>query len=186
VSIESAADELIAAASRLSGPQLLHLARETRRATGRGPAAYLGLAAPSTALKAATAVGRRAGREPLMKQRDLPLSEAALSAATEAAALAGRDTSDVESAWDQYKVAVGSGGPRERKRAFRASCGVFRRGLGRSLDRRWLMAGIGAHWALVALVTWDLAEEDGPYTREHRNDLTIPWAAVAPIPDPGG
>jgi hypothetical protein len=48
------------------------------------------------------------------------------------------------------------------------------------------MAGNGAHWALVALVTWDLAEEDGPYTGEHRNDLIILWSAVARIPDPGG
>lgn len=185
MSIESAADELIAAASRLSGPQLLQLAKATRRAMGRGPAAYLGLASPSTALRAATAAGKKSGREALVRQRDLPLSEAVLSAAIGAASLAGRETAEVQAAWDEYKIAIDSGQTRDRRSAFRASRGSFRRGLGRPLDRRWLIAGVGAHWALIALVTWDLVE-DGLYTSEHRLELTIPWTAVAPIPDLGG
>jgi hypothetical protein len=118
VSIESAADELITAASRLSGPQLLQLAEATRRAMGRGPAAYLGLASPSTALRAATAAGKKTGRETLMQQKELPLGEAVLSAAVGAASLAGRETADVQAAWDEYKVAVDSGRP---SGSFRAS-----------------------------------------------------------------
>lgn len=184
VSIESAVDELIATASRLNESQLLQLARATRRAMGRGPAAYLGLASPSAALQAATTVGKKAGRESLMEEKGPQLNEAVLSAAIGSASLAGRETAEVQGAWDEYKVAVDSGQHRHQKRAFRASRGAFRRGLGRPLDRRWLIASVGANWALVALVTWDLAENAGRYTLEHRHELTIPWTAVAPVPDP--
>ncbi len=121
-----------------------------------------------------------------MEEKGAHLSEAILSAAIGAASVSGRETADVQAAWDEYKVAVDSGQAKNQKRAFRASRGAFRRGLGRPLDRRWLIASVGANWALVALVTWDLAENAGPYTREHRQELTVPWAAVAPVPDPGG
>lgn len=182
VLIESAADELIATASRLSEPQLLDLARATRRAMGRSPAAYLGLVAPSSALRAASAVGKEAGREALLKHKELALTDAVLSAATVAATLAGRDTTGVRVVWDQWKVAVESGNARQQKGTFRASRRAFRRGLGSPLNRRWLMASTGAHWALVALVTWDLAEDHGSYTTANRDELTIPWTSVAPIP----
>lgn len=39
------------------------------------------------------------------------------------------------------------------------------------------MAGIGAEWTLVAILTWDLASSD-KYTVEQREELTRPWAAV--------
>jgi hypothetical protein len=47
------------------------------------------------------------------------------------------------------------------------------------------MASMGANWAVVALMTWDLAADDGPYTKAHRHELASPWAAVAPIPNAG-
>jgi len=98
VSVESATDELIATAFRLNESQLLQLVRETRRAMGRGPAAYLGLASPSAALQAATSIGKSAGREPLMEEKGPHLSEAILSAAIGAASVAGREAADVQAA----------------------------------------------------------------------------------------
>jgi hypothetical protein len=174
VQIEQAADELISHASRLA-------ARATRRSMGRGLAAYLGLAPPSAAMKAASVALRQARREQLLKTKQTALNDAIIAAAIGAANAAGRDTAGVKSAWDDYNEAVAFGDRRRRKRSFQASRRAFRRGLG-PLGKKWLIASIGANWALVSILTWDLAEDHGPYTPGRRDELGKPWISVAPFP----
>jgi hypothetical protein len=180
VQIDRAADDLASGASKLTGHQLMELAQATRRSMGHGLAAYLGLGHPSAAIRAASDAVQHAGREPLLRSKGTALSEAVLTAAIAASSLTGRDTAGVRAAWDEYKAAVESGDKRRRKRAFQASRKVFRRGFG-PLNKKWFIASTGAHWALVAIVSWDLAL-GGTYTPEQREELTRPWVSVAPLP----
>jgi hypothetical protein len=100
---------------------------------GHGPAAYLGLAAP-TALQVSRTSGETAVRQPLMNQKNRMLSEAVLGAATRAATQAGKDTAGVEAAWDRFGSAVESGSTRERKRAAPLEVHFARVSAARSID----------------------------------------------------
>jgi hypothetical protein len=44
------------------------------------------------------------------------------------------------------------------------------------------MAGMGASWALMVIVTWDLVTQEGPYTIHDRETLVRPWTTVAALP----
>jgi hypothetical protein len=44
------------------------------------------------------------------------------------------------------------------------------------------MAGIGAGWALMAILTWDLAGQKSSYFAGDRDLLTQPWLTVAALP----
>ena len=176
-------DALIATASRLSGAQLSLLASGTRKAMGSGLGAYLGLHSSSlTAVRAASTTIESSGRSVLMTTKAARLDEAVLTAAIGAAQSDGLDPSSVRAAWEDFKAAVDSGDSGRQKEAFQSARKAFLRGLGRRLYRRWLMASIGASWALVALVSWDLTTENGPYRPEQRDILTGPWRTVAALP----
>jgi hypothetical protein len=77
---------------------------------------------------------------------------------------------------------VDLGNSRERQEAFRLARKAFRRGIGSDLTRQWPMASIGATWALVAILIWDQATEEGPYTIRDREILTRPWLMVSLLP----
>lgn len=47
----------------------------------------------------------------------------------------------------------------------------------------WVAAGAAARVAAGAVVTWDLATADGPYTFEHRDLLIAPWREVCGLPE---
>lgn len=181
----SAADELVARTAGLTSSQLVSLAEATRRRIGRGLHAYLGVrTGVDPAVKAATAAISRTGRTDELHAKAAPLEEAVLTAAIAAASTEGRDTEGVLTAWREFQNAVDSDSSRDRQRAFRACRRQCRRGLGRSLARAWPTAGIGAGWALIAVVSWDLVAENGPYTPEHRDALVRPWIDVADLPPP--
>jgi hypothetical protein len=179
------ADELIGRASRFSADELNKLIRATRNAFGSGLGAYLGKRSPMiTANRAASEAIKQAEREEAVRSRVLLVEEAMLAAAIAVAGRAGRDTSGVLDAWQRYGRVVESGSRKERKRTFRATKAALRRGLGRPLAHQWHMAIMGASWAMVALTSWDLVSEKGPYTVRDREALTLPWKAVAPFPAP--
>jgi hypothetical protein len=94
----------------------------------------------------------------------------------------GRDVSAVQPTWNEYRDSVEAGDNDRKEQAFRQSRKVFRHGLGRRLGRRWLMASLGANWALTAIVTWDLVTEIGPYRQVERDALLRPWRSVALLP----
>jgi len=73
--------------------------------------------------------------------------------------------------WQKFQRAVDSGEARERQRA-----------LDLKLARQWPMANIGVWWAFLAILTWDLATRDGPYTILDREILTRPWMTVSSLP----
>lgn len=110
------------------------------------------------------------------------LEDAVLDAAIGEATRAGHDASGVLPAWGDYKAAVDSGDAQRKKQAFQSSRRTIRHSLGGPLYKRWLMASIGASWALMAILSWDLATETGPYTLEQRAALARPWERVAPLP----
>ena len=179
----SKADALIAAACRLSAKQLSDLAEATRKDMGRGISSYMGLGGKRKgAIDAARTAGESAGRGGVLEVKAALLNDSLLRAAVEASSQAGRDASAVVPAWDEFKSAADSGDGSREQSMFRKSSKVLRRGLGRSLYRDWLDAGIGANWALAAVVTWDLVTEDGPYFPRHRDALTTPWRCAAPFP----
>lgn len=183
----SPADALIAAASRLTGAQLAELATATRKSIGPGPLAYLGLRGrPFAAVQVASAALESAGRGPMMAAKAPLLEDAVLNAAIGEATRAGRDGSGVLPAWGDYKAAVDSGDAQRKKQGFQSSRRTIRHSLGGPLYKRWLMASIGASWALMAILSWDLTTETGPYTLEQRAALTGPWERVAPLPSFAG
>jgi hypothetical protein len=180
----AAADELIGRASQLRTDQIVGLATTTRRTIGRGVRGYLGLRSPAltTASLAAEAALKQVDLEDEMRTKVTALNEAVLSASMAAAEGRGRDTAGVREAWQRFQHAVDSEGRQERQRAFRSAKKAFRRGLGLQLARKWPMAGVGAAWALLALLTWDEATTDGPYTVADREILTRPWMSVSSLP----
>jgi hypothetical protein len=52
-----------------------------------------------------------------------------------------------------------------------------------ALDEAWTAARAAALDAATAVVTWDLATEDGPYTIAQRDALIAPWVAACGMPD---
>ena len=146
--------------------------------------AYLGLLPPTvkTPLSAAEAAMTQANMEADVRAKTTLLNEALLSALIAAGARGGRDTSGVRDAWHAFQRAADSGNSRERQRTFRAAKRTFRRGFGRRLTREWPMASIGAAWALMAILSWDQATEEGPYTIQDRDHLTRPWVTVSSLP----
>jgi hypothetical protein len=180
----AAADDLIGRASRLSADQIAGLATTTRRTIGRGLRGYFGLRSPAltAASLAAEAALKRVDLEDEMRTKVTALNEAVLSASMAAAEGQGRDTAGVREAWQRFQQAVDSEGRQERQKAFRSAKRAFRRGLGLQLARKWPMAGVGAAWALLVLLTWDEASTDGPYTIEDRDILTGPWMTVSSLP----
>lgn len=179
-----AADELIARASRLSGEQIIHLASTTRRTMGRGLKAYLGISSSGfrTVNSAAAEALKRGDLEAEMHAKVTLLNRAVLSASVAAAKRRGRDTTGVQEAWQRFEQAVDSGDRSERQKAHRSAKKVFKRGLGRQLTRQWPMASVGAAWALLALLIWDQATNDGLYTTRDREILTRPWMSVSSLP----
>jgi hypothetical protein len=179
-----AADELISRASRLSADQIANLAKATRKTIGHGLRAYLGLRnrALRTANSAAEEALKRANMQDEMRANATLVTDAVLSASVAAAKSAGRDTSGVREAWQHFQRAVDSGDIRERKRAFRSAKKAFRRGIGPQLTRQWPMASIGVSWAVVAILTWDQATREGPFTIHDREILTRPWMTVSTLP----
>ncbi len=174
-------NDLIERASCLSADQIAELARATRKSMGFSLSAYLGLRSGALTASAEEAI-RRAGREEMMRAQARLVEQAVLTAAIGAAHLMGHDTSGVREAWKGYQRAVNLGDRRESQHAFRSTKKVFRKGLGTRLTRQWPMAGLGASWALLAMVTWDLASEEGAYTFRDRAVLTHPWDTVSPFP----
>lgn len=182
--VDPAADELVARASRLDAKEILALAGSTRRTMGRGLKAYLGIPSNKfrTVNSAAAEALKRANRESEMRAKVTVLNSAVLSASIAAAKKQGRDTAGVQEAWERFEQAVDAGDRSGRENAHRAAKKVFRRGLGRELTRQWPMASVGAAWALLALLTWDQATKEGPYTVRDRETLTAPWRTVSSIP----
>jgi len=168
----------------LSADQIAGLATTTRRTIGRGLRGYFGLRSPAltAASLAAEAALKRVDLEDEMRTKVTALNEAVLTASMAAAEGRGRDTAGVREAWQRFQHAVDSAGRQERQRAFRSAKKAFRRGLGLQLARKWPMAGVGAAWALLVLLTWDEASTDGPYTIEDRDILTGPWMTVSSLP----
>lgn len=178
-------DDLIDRVRTLTGQEITHLAGATRQSIGFGVSGYLGLRSRSSPAHVdASTVLKSAGREAEWQSKGVVLAEAVLTAAMAAAGRAGRNPAGALEAWRDFQRAVESGDPNERRRAFRACQRTFRRGLGRRLTRDWPMASVGAGWALMALLTWDLATQQGPYTVGDRELLTRPWSAVAELPTP--
>jgi hypothetical protein len=179
-----AVDELIGRASRLSAEQIVSLAASTRRTMGRGLKAYLGIS--SSAFRAVNSSAaealKRANLEAEMRAKVTLLNRAVLSASVEAAKRQGRDTTGVQEAWQHFERAVDAGDGPERKNAYRSAKKVFRRGLGRQLTRQWPIASVGAAWALLALLTWGQAMNEGTYTIRGREILTRPWVTVSSLP----
>lgn len=60
--------------------------------------------------------------------------------------------------------------------------GIMRKRVGYMLERRIGSASYGAGMAAEALMTWDLATEEGPYTFQHRQTLVAAWTTIAPLP----
>ena len=117
-----------------------------------------------------------------MRAKAALVNEAVLAASITAARRRGRDTSGVREAWEHFERAVDSGDERRRQGAFRSAKRRMRRGLGPRLASDWPMASVGAAWALLALLTWDQATTDGPYTIRDRDILAGPWRTVASLP----
>jgi hypothetical protein len=151
---------------------------------GRGLKAYLGISSSTfrTVNSAAAEALKRADLEDEMRAKVTLLNRAVLSASVAAAKRQGRDTSGVQEAWQHFEQAVDAGDKPGRQNAYRSAKKVFRRGLGRQFTRQWPMASVGAAWALLALLTWDLATSEGSYTIRDREILTGPWMAVSSLP----
>jgi hypothetical protein len=151
---------------------------------GRGLKAYLGISSGTfrTVNSAAAEALKRADLEAEMRAKVTLLNRAVLSASVAAAQRQGRDTTGVQEAWQRFERAVDAGDSPRRQNAYRSAKKVFRRGLGRELTRQWPIASVGAAWALLALLTWDQATNEGPYSIRDRGVLTGPWMTVSSLP----
>ena len=75
----------------------------------------------------------------------------------------------MDAAWDAARDA-----------AWDAARGAAR---GAAWDAAWGAARGAARGAAWAVVTWDLATDDGPYTTAQRDLLICPWVEVCGLPD---
>lgn len=182
----AAVDELVARASALSGSDLRQLPRaaySTRRGRFR---AYFGLAPRHGPFQRAVAAVEAAGRQDTMTAGTTRLWEALLTSAVRFAGQEGRDTSEVWPAWETWKdlVDAEAGSDKKSVKERLPLQKAVRNGLGRKLYRDFLIANLAAGWALIAIVTWDLASTDD-YTVGDRAELTRAWTSVALLPHIG-
>jgi hypothetical protein len=110
-----------------------------------------------TAFQAASDAVHQFGRDQVMTDKSNLLCGALLTAAIEASSAAGRDTSSVRPAWERYWAADNPDHSHQRNQAFASTWKALRQGLGREMHRRWLLADLAAGWALIAIISWDLA-----------------------------
>ena len=106
-----------------------------------------------------------------------------------AAILTPNEAKRLRAAWDAARDAAGgaargaawdAAGDAARVAAGDAAGDAARDAAG---DAAWDAAWAAARDAAVAVVTWDLATDDGPYLLAHRDLLVGPWVEVCGLPE---
>ena len=177
---DNAVDQLLVHARQLDAIQLATLARATNTAVG-----YLGLRrAWGSSMRSAREAGRAAGRSEQLRLVAERSEEAVLEATLADADADGRNTTAVRDAFHSVRVAFASPSwtQKQKLKTIRGLRRQIRKGLGSEREKRFSVASIGVAGAVTALMTCDLIDDSGPYTRSRNAVLTAPWRAVAELP----
>jgi hypothetical protein len=168
----SSADLVLAAARAFTQDDIDRLAAAVNSETG-----YLGVKREwNSACEAAWEAGVAAGLEDdLARIRDAALY-CVLEAAADAAHGRGRDVSELRHRIEAFQQ---SGWVDEPARDLQIIIGET---VGRRQVARVGIASLGVAAAATAVLTWDLANRNLPYTSDRRDVLVGPWLSVTILP----
>jgi len=164
--------ELLHRASCLTLAELIALGTATDQAMGWGKLRRDWVAAERSACNAAAAAGRTAVVQELA---DDGATDAVFVAVSRYAQSRGRDPQPMIATLDTWRRAANSGHRWRRRRAFRRLQRALAHAVGCGAARRVAPAIAGTAAAVTALATRDLANVNGPYTREAYECLIGPW-----------
>ena len=106
-----------------------------------------------------------------------------MTAVQKSASAKDRDADRIANDWDLYREAVASGDAGQKRKAVRK----LQRGLIRTIgfnDAKHVSAARRAvSSGVIAVVVWDLANEQTEFTPSQRSLLMTPWASVFPVPE---
>ena len=172
-----AAEDVVARCQRLRSKEMRTLARAQNDLLG-----YLGLRRTGrAALEAVRQAADRAGRTSMVQELEGDAFFNMVTAAISGAAERGRDMSNLRLAAESFKAV--NRGRSDWSEGAAAFVGELRLSLGRRAPRSLGLASVGAGNAIRAFLTWDLASEEGVYTRLQRQALASSWLKVAPMPE---